>query len=434
MNNLLSKYKTFLGRYELLVILVLLLIGFVIRVGLIVKVEEPIDRDALQYYSIAQNIVKNHSFSIDGITPTARRSPGYPLFLAFSMIIVGQNPISLYIIQAIINILTVWFVYLALKAFKINPLLRTLTAVLFIISTSFIYVNVFYAEIVTMFFVSLLLYISVVQSLINKKTLRAVLKGIIIGILILLRPTFLYLPVFTIAATIFYRIWLHNVHIKEHIIITVVALSMLAPWSVRNLIVFHQWIPLVSAGGGELWQANLEIEDRTVWYSVTDIAKYEQQRTESAELQSRLRTEYRRKYDLDTDIELNQFLQKRAKEIILKHPVRYCILCVNRFLIFWFSPPIGSTTLKSIGIVIYWGALLIKYLLTVMAIYGSVLLFRDNPEKFSIMITLILYLTFLHSAVHAIQRYFLPLIPALYFAMACGMEFVFKKFKQNLQT
>jgi 4-amino-4-deoxy-L-arabinose transferase-like glycosyltransferase len=429
MRNFLQKLNEIAVRRELLILCILFLLGLTLRIGLIVLTDEPIDRDALEYYSIAENLIEHHSFSIDGIEPTARRSPGYPLFLAFCILIVGNNPNNLYFIQALLNILTILFVYLAMKRFAIKPQIRLLILFLFIFSTTFIYVNVFYAEIVTMFVISLFLFLSVLTFFDDKNIIRPILQGLLIGVLILLRPTFLYLPFFIFITALILRLFYQNYRIKDCVIITVTALLILLPWSIRNRLAFHQWIPLVSAGGSELWQANLEIEDRTAWYSVTDINKYEDQRAQSAQLQSRLRSEYIKQFNLSSSIELNKYLKQRTKEIILSHPFRFAVLCLNRFLIFWFSPPIGATTLKSISPILFWMILIIKYLMTILAIAGLRQLSKEHFRQFYLIILLVVYLTLLHSAVHAIQRYFLPLIPIAYFALAYSLNVFSEKYK-----
>jgi hypothetical protein len=290
-------------------------------------------------------------------------------------------------------------------------------------------VNVFYAEIVTMFVISLFLFLSVLTFFDDKNIIRPILQGLLIGVLILLRPTFLYLPFFIFITALILRLFYQNYRIKDCVIITVTALLILLPWSIRNRLAFHQWIPLVSAGGSELWQANLEIEDRTAWYSVTDINKYEDQRAQSAQLQSRLRSEYIKQFNLSSSIELNKYLKQRTKEIILSHPFRFAVLCLNRFLIFWFSPPIGATTLKSISPILFWMILIIKYLMTILAIAGLRQLSKEHFRQFYLIILLVVYLTLLHSAVHAIQRYFLPLIPIAYFALAYSLNVFSEKYK-----
>lgn len=428
MPNFLQKLSELTVRRELLIVYILFLFGLTLRIGLIILVEEPIDRDALEYYSIAENIFESHSFSIDGVEPTARRSPGYPFFLAFCMLIVGNNPNNLYFIQTLLNILTILFVYLSIRRFAIKPQIRLLILFLFIFSTTFIYVNVLYAEIATMFVISLFLFLSVSPFFTDKNIIKPILQGLLIGILILLRPTFLYLPFFVIIAVLILQLFYQNYRIRDCIIITVTALLILLPWSLRNRMVFHQWIPLVNAGGSELWQANLEIEDRVVWYSVTDIGKYENQRTQSAQLQSQLRSEYIKQFNLSSSIELNNYLKQRTKEIIISHPFRYAVLCLNRFLIFWFSPPIGATTLKSISPILFWVVLIFKYSMTILAITRLWQLSKEHFQQFCLIILLVVYLTLLHSGVHSIQRYFLPLVPISYFALAYFLNQIMDKF------
>ena len=140
-----SRIQNLLDKYEIPIIFAILLIGLVIRLAVIITIEEPIDRDALEYYTIAKNLNEHHRFSIDGENPTIRRSPGYPFFLAFFMKIVGTNPNHLYTVQALINILTIWIVYLALKQIGANATIRIIAILLFTFNPSFIYVNTFYA-------------------------------------------------------------------------------------------------------------------------------------------------------------------------------------------------------------------------------------------------------------------------------------------------
>lgn len=201
---------------------------------------------------------------------------------------------------------------------------------------------------------------------------------------------------------------------------------MILPWTIRNKVVFDKWIPLVSTGCSELWGVNVEIPNRTVWYSVTDIQKYENQRAKSFEIQNKLISDFRTQYNLSDREDLNRFLSRQSKINILKHPFRYALLCINRFLIFWFSPPIGSTTLKSITPILFWAVLIGKYLITVLSIAGLWLLLKNHFQQFFLIIALVIYLTLLHSGVNSIQRYFLPLIPICYFSSGYFLNYCSK--------
>ncbi|MDD5765811.1 MAG: glycosyltransferase family 39 protein [Candidatus Marinimicrobia bacterium] len=420
-----------LKEHELWIIIIILLTGLFIRGGLIFSVTEPIDRDAKEYFDIAQNLVAGHGFSIDGLQPTARRAPGYPAALACIIAIFGSNPQMLYVFQALINVLTIFLVFLPLKYNNVKSPQRLFIILLFILSTSFIYINVLYAEILTMFFVALILFLSVHPALRSRRWLQSLLTGIAIGALIYLRPTFLYLPIFILVCAVIMKIVKRRFQIQKYLMIAGIALLTLAPWTLRNYIAFRQFIPLVSAGGGELWGANFEIADRVVWNSVSNIQKYEDQRTANHALQNQMISEYRLKYNLDNPEKLNRFLSQQGKTIILAHPFRYTLLSFNRLMIFWFSPPIGSATLKSISPILFVTILLIKYSLTILAVFGFWNLARRDLAGSFIWLALIVYLTLLHSATHSIQRYFLPVIPLVYFSLGYYLDSLKCKFGET---
>jgi len=384
---------------------------------LIFTITEPIDRDAKEYFDIAQNLIAGNGFSIDGIEPTARRSPGYPFFLAILIAVCGAAPQALYVVQSLINLLTIYFVFLALKYADVKSHFRLLAILIFSLSTSCIYINVLYAEILTMFVVALILCTALHPALRGRSWLQSLLIGFAVGALIYLRPTFLYLPVFMLAGIVILKLFYRRLPVRNFIIITGIALLTLVPWTIRNYIVFHKFIPLVSAGGAELWGANFEIADRAVWNSVSDIQKYEKQRTASHALQNKLIAEYRVKYNLAKPEDLNRFLSKQGKAIILHHPFRYALLSINRLMIFWFSPPIGSATLKAISPAVFVLVLLFKYSLTILAIFGLYKFARQDYQGAFVWLAILFYLTLLHSATHSIQRYFLPVIPVIYFGL-----------------
>jgi len=412
-----EKPENRLINHEQLILIILLLFALVLRLGLIFTVTEPIDRDAKEYFDIAQNLIAGNGFSINDTEPTTRRSPGYPMFLAGLIAVFGPAPRMLYIFQALINVLTIFLVFLALKYNNVKSPLRLFIILLFSLSTSFIYINVLYAEILTMFFVALILFLSVYPALCSRRWLQSPLLGIAVGVLIFLRPTFLYLPIFILICVVILKIFKPRFPIRNYLVITGIALLTLAPWTIRNYVVFRQFIPLVSAGGGELWGANFEIANRVVWNSVSDIQKYENQRTANHALQNKRISEYRLKYNLDNPEKLNRFLSQQGKAIILAHPFRYTLLSINRLMIFWFSPPMGSTTLKSISSVIFVVTLLLKYSVTILAIFGLWKFARQDFHGAFVWLTILLYLTLLHAATHSIQRYFLPVIPLAYFGL-----------------
>lgn len=66
--------------------------------------------DEKDYYAIAQNLVRGHGYSLDGVTPTAFRPPGYPLFLTV-FIALGANVVLLRILNFVMLAATMLLLY-----------------------------------------------------------------------------------------------------------------------------------------------------------------------------------------------------------------------------------------------------------------------------------------------------------------------------------
>lgn len=104
-------------------------------------------------------------------------------------------------------------------------------------------------------------------------------------------------------------------------------------------------------------------------------------------------------------------------------------------MIFWFSPPVGSATLKAISPVLFVIILLIKYSLTILAIFGLWKFARQDFQRTFVWLMILLYLTFLHAATHSIQRYFLPVIPLVYFGLGYFLNTgIFLKLRSSQST
>jgi 4-amino-4-deoxy-L-arabinose transferase-like glycosyltransferase len=64
--------------------------------------------DSQQYLELAKNLRQKLFFSWDGKTPVTFRTPGYPIFLA----LIDNNPVLLFVLQALFGALTVFFIFL----------------------------------------------------------------------------------------------------------------------------------------------------------------------------------------------------------------------------------------------------------------------------------------------------------------------------------
>lgn len=72
-------------------------------------VRNPFVSDAGDYALMAQNLLKHHIFSLDGITPTIEREPGMSAWLAIVFFFFGTHALTLYIAQGILFMASTWF-------------------------------------------------------------------------------------------------------------------------------------------------------------------------------------------------------------------------------------------------------------------------------------------------------------------------------------
>src|SRR6267142_6360355 len=94
---------------RMLVIGLLLLATFWIRVAIVRILPNDAPQDGLVYDQIARNLAERHVYSQESqppYTPSLRRMPGYPLFLAGVYSLFGHNKTAVRIVQAVTDTAT----------------------------------------------------------------------------------------------------------------------------------------------------------------------------------------------------------------------------------------------------------------------------------------------------------------------------------------
>jgi len=152
--------------------------------------------------------------------------------------------------------------------------------------------------------------------------------GILFGIQLLLRPDIL------IGVALFAP-WLviaRKSHTKETLkglaIALLIALAMVAPWTVRNFVTFHKFV-LVSANSGmNLYEGNNYVA--TGEFS-------ENPATDESRREFQAIQEYSQSHD---QIEVDRYRLELAKQWMLSHPVKVITLDMKKVWYHWFGRPI----------------------------------------------------------------------------------------------
>lgn len=229
----------------------ILLAGLVLRLALVIFLPYPfypvkID-DARGYDLLAWNMLNGNGFSqmsAPPYKPDIIRTPGYPFFLAMVYLIFGHSYFMVRLIQAIIDVGTCFLAYLIsrhLFSDKDKETVSNLVLFLSLIAPPLAFlVSALYTETLSAFLITLSTYFAI-RAHESGRLRFYLLSALAIGYAILVRPVFLFIPL--ISALILMS---KNSFHKMRLTLSYLAIAglMIVPWTTRNFIVFHKFIPL----------------------------------------------------------------------------------------------------------------------------------------------------------------------------------------------
>jgi 4-amino-4-deoxy-L-arabinose transferase-like glycosyltransferase len=227
-------------------LLVILALGLGIRIAFVSFHHRPLISDEKEYDQLAYNIASQGSYSYNG-DPTAYRPVGYPAVVGLIYFVAGHQPGIVKVLQAVLDAILPLILFQLLSGF--NQQTRLLAAAFWAFyPPAILYSNFLLSESSFTFLLALSLLFLFKFNL-QKKAL-ALLTGILIGILALMRPSFLLflalLPFMFFALRFpVQRLWW----------IGLGTLLLVAPWVVRNSITVGS-VTLSSNGGINLLIGN----------------------------------------------------------------------------------------------------------------------------------------------------------------------------------
>lgn len=259
-------------------------------------------------------------------TLMARRPPLFPCFLALIYMLSGHDYMVVRIIQALIGALTCLNIYLIGRQVfdkdvgKIALLIASICPFLVYYTGALLTENIF----------TFLLSLSVLQLLKfrEKPDLRnAAFAGGLLGLVALTRPVILALPVFIVFWLV---IALEDVKraIIGFVIVVLFMALIIMPWTIRNYLVFHQFVPIQTHGGQDFCHYNKV-------FSYNDL-----EGPEGEMIESNLEIEKL------SEVELDRYYWRRGIEDIMAAPSNYVRVCVRKFIHFWRPfPQTGFTSI-----------------------------------------------------------------------------------------
>ncbi|MFM7158483.1 MAG: hypothetical protein ACKN9Y_02855 [Bacteroidota bacterium] len=331
----------------------------------------PITPHAIEDWYIANNIAHGNGFSLS-LGPTALKTPVYPLFL-LPFALIGSIGIT---IASIVQHILWFFAVIAFMracAIRFGNRFSTISGFIFAFHPAYLYYP-FVLE-TTALSVPLLIfywYYAELQKQTNQYSIVWMIGGFIIG---LCQP--ILLPAIFVLHSYFAKPFTK----KKYITLILSAIIVFTPWTIRNALTFHQFIPMKSP----MWM-NV-YEGMTKSLSEADIAFIESART------------------MHNDVQMEEYYKQVAITHITENPAQYVKVCLHRFEEFWLIPDRYSHRVFEPGILI--SRIIPQVTLMITTIIGLVILIlrkhtlQEHSEMLWIMTGTLLYVSLIYALTQA---------------------------------
>jgi 4-amino-4-deoxy-L-arabinose transferase-like glycosyltransferase len=275
--------------------------------------------------TLAWNLVTLHQFTLDGVNLAAHVGPLYPTVLAVFYSIVGHRPEWVPMLHVLFDLGAVWCIYRVGTVLWGSWVGTWTAALVFLYPAYWTYDPRIRSEALLTFLICIWLWTTVLCGQ-SPSRRRHVFVGIAAGLTVLCKPVVLILALLLTGL-----IWNWADRFSRKIVHVAVygatCVVLVAPWSVRNYMLFDQFIPVSAGMGAGLWMGSDPVS-RGSWPMPLE---REQAIWESAGITPLLYAHAM--YEVRTD----QLLREKGLARIAADPTGYIKLTLTRVWDFWIG-------------------------------------------------------------------------------------------------
>nr|WP_274704437.1 glycosyltransferase family 39 protein [Salinimicrobium profundisediminis] len=175
---------------------------------------------------------------------TAFRPPVWPLLIAGIFIIFGYNLTYLIAFKFLLHLLGMYYFYQILKTLKVQEIIAIVGVFLYAISPAWqLYSRVFLSEPITLFFITLWLYL-LVRFVKNRSGFLP--QALVGGILVLAHPYYIFLPF-----SVWFILFLYKeLYFKIFLFSSIICAAVISIWIARNFIVLDSNSLILTTSSG----------------------------------------------------------------------------------------------------------------------------------------------------------------------------------------
>ena len=301
-------------------------------------------QDQVSYDALAQSLLDGRGYSFTekwypftpANTPTAHWSFLYPVYLAGVYAVSGYHPLVARLLQGILGGALICFLVYLIGRRVVNEDTGLISAGLAAVYGYFIYYNAaLMTETFFIVLVLLILYLSI-EVKENPTVLRWVGLGVSLSLAGLLRQTILLFVPFLLF-WLFLELRTRSIRWWHFALPVVIILLSITPWTVRNYLVYREFLLLNSNAGYALYASN-NPNLGTDWRNNLVVVPVPEE------------------LNGQNEAELDRALMRRGIEFILVDPARYLRLTLDKTLEFFrFWPYSDSSRISNLNRVLSFG-------------------------------------------------------------------------------
>jgi len=373
----------------------------------------PVDVDG--YWHIAGNIWAGNGYAVGPEpTPTAYRPPTYPLFLAGVRGLTGDRPVLALASQAALDAVTLIAIYfLAMVITGARPVAYLASFLWAVYLPEAASITRFWSEpLCALILTSALLVFMLARK--QDKLWQYGVSGLMLGAAALTRPEFFLLPLMFAVLVLVKRGEGIGGRALRASLVLFGCVALLAPWILRNALVFDDFIPATTVGGFVFFVGNATLDEDNYLYhrgTAYGLIKLEGRAPQPLWINAQVSAQMPR-----SEMGLDRLYAKAAWRLIRDYPGRFIKLSCIRAVRLWLSVGFGRYP--------HWKSLFVAGINSGLLLLGFIgwLTARHRSEgKLTPLVVVLVYGTLVHMPIEALVRHVFPMIPTLVVLSALGV-------------
>jgi 4-amino-4-deoxy-L-arabinose transferase-like glycosyltransferase len=379
------------------------------------------------YDLIANNLAHGNGYRWDAnMGETMIREPGYPLFLAAVFKLGGYHLEAARFANWLLSIGIAIMIMRLARLVTNDEKIALIASLLFLLNPGTLICEA-RGGVEILFIFAILMFMLALHHAVEKRSAWGYLiAGLALGIVVQIRSTPIVFP-----AMLLFYLCLTATGMRERLrvvlnvsVLTLGMLAVMAPWTIRNYRLVHEFVPTATVQGLALQEGQYTCENissgRSFYMLQTEAG---QERDElAAQLGIQSGNQYYQVFANPwEEWKLNQALLQGAKAEYAKHPALFATCVTRNVFNFWF---LGKTwRVTSVNLVI-------QIPMLILAVYGLYLLHkRSQLHKMGLILTFVLSIFVVHLAVIAAARYSIPVIALLTIPAGVSVLSIWQKYR-----